>query len=138
MGRFTLVRIAAGALVAVALSASPLRAATPGIPAFYVDYNQNCTFTMSVDPGTPLPPSGSVTLPPGTYQLLISMMNPSAGYAPCSTPTFTLTGPGVSILIAFAGVELHEERVFTAQPSAAYVAQDENSPARRVARSRPP
>jgi hypothetical protein len=69
-----------------------------------------------------------VTLPPGTYQLLISMMNPSAGYAPCSTPAFTLSGPGVSTRIEFAGVELHEERLLTLQPSSTYVAQDENAP----------
>jgi hypothetical protein len=124
-------------LAALALAtALGSQAATPGIPSIYVDYNQNCTFSMSVDPGTQLPPSPSpgVTLPPGTYQLLISMMNPSAGYAPCSTPTFTLTGPGVSTSIAFAGAELHEERLLTLQPSSTYVAQDENAPAstRRV------
>jgi hypothetical protein len=130
--RFARIDLVVAALVAVAAATavgSP--AATPGIPSIYVDYNQNCTFSMSVDPGTQLPPSAApgVTLPPGTYQLLISMLNPSSGYAPCSTPTFTLTGPGVGTQVAFAGVELHEERLLTFQPSATYVAQDENAPA---------
>jgi hypothetical protein len=137
VSRFARIDLVVAALVAVAASiAVGSQAATPGIPSLYVDYNQNCTFSMSVDPGTQLPPSAApgVTLPPGTYQLLISMLNPSSGYAPCSTPTFTLTGPGVSAQIAFAGVELHEERLLTLQPSATYVAQDENAPAstRRV------
>ena len=119
-------------LVAAAVSAS--QAAVPGIPAFYVDYNQNCTFSMSVEPGTALPPSSApVTLPPGTYQVLISMQNFSAGYT-CPKPVFTLAGPGVATRIEFAGVELHEEPLVTLQPSSTYVAQEESAPAttRRV------
>lgn len=102
----------------------------PGVPAIYVDYNQNCTFTMSIDPGTALPPGATgLTVPPGTYQLLTNMPNPSAGFSPCSKPAFTLTGPGVSALVEFAGVELHDERLLTLQPSSTYTAQDENAPA---------
>jgi len=125
----------APAVVLAVVGATGSRAAVPGIPSFYVDYQPSCTFSMSVDPGTlMLPGSAGTTLPPGTYQLLISMPNPSGGYSPCATPAFTLTGPGVSLRFEFAGVELHEERVFTVPPSSSYTAQDENAPAatRRV------
>jgi hypothetical protein len=118
------------AILAVAVGATALaaQAATPGIPAFYVDYQQNCTFTMSVDPGTPLAPgSASVTLPPGTYQVLLTMQNPSEGYA-CVKPVFTLTGAGVSTRIEFPGEATHVEPIVTLQPSSTYVAQDENAP----------
>ena len=46
-------------LAAVGATALGAQAATPGIPAFYVDYQQNCTFSMSVDPGTALLPGSS-------------------------------------------------------------------------------
>ena len=132
--RSTRIGSAVAALAVVAVTVSASQAATPGVPALYVDYNQNCTFSMSVDPGTQLPPSSSpVSVPPGTYQVLISMQNFSSGYT-CPKPAFTLTGPGVATRIEFAGVELHEEPTVTLQPSSTYVAQEESAPAttRRV------
>jgi len=115
-----------------ALAAAPAsQAALPGIPAIYITYSQNCTFTMTVDPGTPITSAAAPgqTLPPGTYQLLTFMPNPSSGYAPCPGPAFTFTGPGVSTAITFAGAELADDRVVVLQPSSAYTAEDENAPA---------
>ena len=37
-------------LAAVGVTGLGAQAATPGIPSFYVDYQPNCAFTMSVDP----------------------------------------------------------------------------------------
>jgi hypothetical protein len=130
-------RIAAVLAVALAFAGpAALRSsgAVPGIPAFYIDYRPDCTFTMSVDPGTQITPAApGPTLPPGTYQLLISMSNPSSGYA-CVTPSFTFTGPGVSARTVFPGAALDEDTVVTLQPSGTYSAQDDNAPAatRRV------
>jgi hypothetical protein len=117
-------------VAAVGVTALGAQAATPGIPALYVDYQQNCTFTMSVDPGNVLPPSSTptATLPPGTYQLLVTMPNPSEGYA-CAKPVFTLTGAGLSTRIEFPGEAYHVEPIVTLQPSSTYVAQEESAPA---------
>ena len=117
-------------LAAVGATGLGAQAATPGIPSFYVDYQPNCAFTMSVDPGTPMLPSSSstLTLPPGTYQVIVSMPNMSGGYV-CARPAFTLNGPGVSTRVEFAGFELHDEPIVTLQPSSVYVAQDESAPA---------
>ena len=104
--------------------------ALPGLPALYVDYSQDCTFSLVVDPGTPLAAGApAATLPPGTYQLLLSMPNPSSGYTPCTKPRFTLTGAGVATVIEFAGAELRDERLVTLEPSSTYVAEDANAPA---------
>jgi len=101
----------------------------PGVAEIFVDYGTSCTFTLTVDPATQITstnPPGQ-TLPPGNYQVLTSMPNPSGGY-PCGQPNFTLTGPGVSVSIPFTGVELHDERMIVLQPSSTYVAQDTTAP----------
>ena len=126
--------LAAAVIVAavVATAASGAPALVPGIPAIYVNYSADCTFAMTVDGGTSVT-SGTgpgPTLPPGSYQLQILMPNPVAGYAPCSKPVFTLTGPGVSARTEFPGEALQDERVLPVLvPSSTYVAQDENAPA---------
>jgi hypothetical protein len=119
--------------IALALAAAALwitagaQAATPGIPSIYINYNPDCTFTMSVDGGITAAPNA--TIPPGTYQLLVSMPNPGSGYS-CGVPTFTFTGPGVSAETVFAGQQLQATTVLPAlQPSSSYVAEDANVPA---------
>jgi hypothetical protein len=101
------------ALVAVAAlsAASGSQAAAPGIPAIYVNYSSDCTFTMSVDGGITVAPTA--TIPPGVYQLLVWMPNPNQGYT-CGIPTLTFTGPGVSAKTVFAGQELHDQQVLPA------------------------
>jgi hypothetical protein len=129
-----LTRVAlAAVLVALAGGSDAIRssAAVPGIPAIYVNYSSDCTFTMSVDGGISVTSATAPgpTLPPGIYQLLVWMPNPNQGY-PCGRPTFTLTGPGVNSTTVFQGQELHDERVLPAlQPSSTYVAQEASAPA---------
>jgi hypothetical protein len=104
---------------------------SPGIPTIYVQYNDNCTFTMSVDPGTAITatsPPGP-TLPPGNYQIQVLMVNPTGGYS-CGTPVFTLRGPGVNSVTTFPNESLLDNHVLPAlQPSSTYTAEDENAPA---------
>jgi hypothetical protein len=98
----------------------------PGVAAIYVNYNADCTFTMSVDGGITAAPNA--TVPPGVYQLLVWLPNPNQGYS-CGTPTFTFNGPGVSSTTVFRGQELHDEHVIPAlQAGATYVAADASSP----------
>jgi hypothetical protein len=120
--------VAALALAGALAGGSP--AAIPGIPALYVYYDQTCVFTLTADPGTLITataPPGP-TLPPGQYQLLTQMPNPSNGYL-CTSPSFSLTGPGVSISIPFPGQALDDNRLLTLQPSGTYTAEDESAPA---------
>jgi hypothetical protein len=120
-------RVLAAAVVAAAFAAAGSQAAVPGVPSIYINYNPDCTFTMSVDGGITVSPNA--TIPPGPYQLLVSMPNPGSGYS-CGTPTFTFTGPGVSAQTAFAGQQLQATTVLPAlQPSSTYVAEDANVPA---------
>jgi hypothetical protein len=119
------------ALIAViaCVAATCASAAMPGIPSLYVTYNPDCTFSLSVDPGTSITATsapGSV-LPPGKYDLTTYMDNPSSGY-PCVKPSFALSGPGVSVQILFPSQAIYDERVITLQPSSSYVAQDQNAP----------
>jgi hypothetical protein len=123
-------RLVAAALAFGAAVGGAAPAAVPGVPALYVDYAQSCNFTLTVDPGTAVTAASAPgpTLPPGTYQLLTEMPNPSNGYL-CSSPMLTLTGPGVAISIPFPGQALEDARLLTLQPSATYVAEDETAPA---------
>jgi hypothetical protein len=116
--------LVAAAVAVVAASGAP--AATPGIPAIYIDYSADCTFAMTVDGIGPIT-SAATTLPPGTYQLLISMQNPNQGYT-CGRPVFTFTGPGVNSVAEFRGEELYTERVAVLQASSTYVAVDTTAP----------
>jgi hypothetical protein len=127
--RIGLVLAVSAAFVA---SASGAPAQDPAVPAIYVNYNVDCTFTMTVDGGTSLTPSSAPgsTLPPGPYQLLVFMPNPPEGAYTrlCEIPKFKLSGPGVSSEVVFDGEELHEHLRPVLQPSSTYVAEDENAP----------
>jgi len=117
-------------LSALALAGSAT-ATVPGIPSIYVEYSPNCTFTMSVDPGTPIAATTAPgpTIPPGTYQVQVLMANPSSGYS-CGTPVFTLSGPGVSSVTTFPNESILDNHVLPAlRPSSTYTAEDENAPA---------
>jgi hypothetical protein len=116
-----------GAVVTTLAGASVSPAAIPGVPAIYVNYNQNCTFTVSADGGITISQSAVVTLPPGAYQLLVSMPNPSSGYS-CVTPNFSMTGPGVNIQIVFPAQSIDVDQATTLEPSSTYVVQDANAP----------
>jgi hypothetical protein len=123
--------IAAAVVLAAASPAAGGRAAFPGVPSIYVNYNPDCSFSMYVDGGTTITataPPGPV-LPPGAYQILVYMPNLPAGYD-CVTPDFTLKGPGVSTATVFPNESLLDNHLLPAfQPSSTYVAEDETNPA---------
>jgi hypothetical protein len=116
--------------LAAALFAGGSNAAYPGIPSIYVNYNDDCTFSMSSDGGftfTSSSPPGP-TLPPGVYQILVLMPNPPQGYS-CVTPVLTLSGPGVNSVTTFPGQATNFDVVLPAlQPSSSYMAYDQSSP----------
>jgi hypothetical protein len=118
------------AVLAAALLADGSNAAYPGIPSIYVTYTDDCTFSMSADGGftfTSSSPPGA-TIPPGLYQILVLMGNPPQGYT-CTTPVFTLTGPGVNSVTAFPQQATLDNHVLPAlQPSSTYMAYDTNAP----------
>jgi hypothetical protein len=124
---FTLVAVFA---LAAALFAGGSNAAYPGIPSIYVNYNDDCTFSMTADGGytfTSSSPPGP-TLPPGVYQILVLMPNPPQGYT-CGTPVFTLSGPGVNSVTTFPQQATLDNHVLPAlQPSSTYMAYDQNAP----------
>jgi hypothetical protein len=129
--RFTRIDLVVAALLAlVGAAAIGAPAAVPGTPGIYVNYELNCTFRMSVDGGISIASSSAPgpTLPPGTYNLAVTMPNPAAGYTGCARPLFALTGPGVNSVIEFRGEELVDERLTTLQTSSTYVAEDRNAP----------
>jgi hypothetical protein len=125
----------AAALAAVLVAAAwtgGAGAVVPGVPAIYVYYAGDCTFTVSIAVNGGVVPvtatsAPGASVPPGGYQLVLSMPNPSSGF-PCGQPAFTLNGPGVSIRVPFAGVELRYEQLLTLQPSATYVAAEATTP----------
>ena len=124
---------ALGVLVPTSLveSAERAKAAAPGLAAIYVDYTADCTFTLTVDPGTSVTASSGSgpTVLPGTYDVLTWMPNPNQGYVPCGIPSFLLTGPGVRATTVFRGQELHDEQIVVLQPGSTYVAVDQYAPA---------
>jgi hypothetical protein len=119
--------------VTVAVAAGAIggaRAAVPALPSIYVNYTTTCSFTMTADGGISFTPGSGPTLPPGTYQVLISMLNLADGYVGCR-PRFALSGPGVSSVTEFGGEELHVERVVVLQAASTYVAEDTGTPSTR-------
>jgi hypothetical protein len=103
----------------------------PGVPAIYVDYQNDCSFTVQIAVNGTVVQVPGAAVPPGGYQLVLSMPNPSSGF-PCGKPVFTLTGPGVSIQVPFAGVELRYEQLLTLQPSSTYTAAESTTPSAPV------
>jgi hypothetical protein len=123
--------LATAAALAASVAVGGAGAAVPTIPSIYVSYTTTCNFTMSGDGGLAFGAAGGPALPPGTYQLIISMLNLADGYAGCPGPRFTLTGPGVASVTQFRGEELHAEEVVVLQPSATYIAEDSSLPSTR-------
>jgi hypothetical protein len=117
--------------VASALGASGgAGAANPTMPSIYVHYlTHTCTFTLSADGGVSMTSAAAPgpTLPPGTYELEVTMLNPPNGY-PCGKPRFTLSGPGVGSVVQFVDEEVHHASAVTLQPGATYVAEDASNP----------
>lgn len=95
------------------------------IPSLYVNYNgDNCTFQVTTDAGTPL-----TTIPPGTYQVVVSTHDPYGLTGSCKGfVQFRLTGPGVSLFTTLdygdGSSEIDSESF---QAGATYAMQDDGN-----------
>src|SRR5437763_17000192 len=97
------IRALLAALAAAAAWSGAAQAVVPGVPAIYVDYAGDCTFSVEIAvnggvvPVCAASPPGPA-VPPGNYQLVLSMANPGSGF-PCGQPAVPLTGNGARIRV---------------------------------------
>ena len=103
------------------------------LPTLYVNYAQNCTFTITGDTGSPVS-----SIPPGTYQVEVQTpgdfgavdLNGITDLTACrGFVQFQLTGPGVSVQTTLDDGDsdfVLATAVFRA--SSTYTAVDENQP----------
>ena len=103
------------------------------LPTLYVNYSQNCTFTMTDDAGNAV---GAIA--PGTYQVEVQTpgdfgavdLNGITDMTACrGFVQFQLTGPGVSIQTTLDdGDSDFALATGVFRPNATYTAADENQP----------
>jgi hypothetical protein len=127
--------LAAAVVLATVMVASGAPANNAQLPTIYVMYAMNCTFQIVNDQGQAI-----TSIAPGTYQ--VDVRTPLAfGTVPLANmgvtdmtackgfPQFQLTGPGVNLFTTMtAGCEADKTFPETFQPSATYVATDQNQP----------
>jgi len=116
--------VALGLVAIVAASFIGLaRAAT--LPSLYVNYDSTCHFSVSTDSGTAL--TSGMTIPYGTYQVIVSTPIPFAnGQASCNMINFGLTGPAVNLATTLADGDSSSQSVpVTLQPNSSYSASDQ-------------
>jgi hypothetical protein len=108
-------------------------AAVPGssgavLPSIYVEYSDDCVFSMHADGGIALAATAAPgpTIPPGTYQVVLRVPQD----APSCPLEFQLAGPGVQLRWDFGGEAIPAQVTETLLPSATYVATDLRNPAR--------
>jgi hypothetical protein len=92
------------------------------LPSIYVDYDDDCVFTMRADGGFRLTSATApgTTIPPGTYQVVLSVPQD----APSCPLHFRLQGPGVELEWDFGGEALNAQATETLRPGSTYVAVD--------------
>ena len=114
------------ASAAAALAGAGAMSAT--LPSIYVDYGDDCVFTMRADGGIGLAAASAPgpTIPPGAYQIVLSVPQ----NAPSCPLEFQLQGPGVQLQWDFGGEAIPAQTVETLQPSSTYIATDLRNPAR--------
>ena len=98
------------------------------LPSIYVDYSDDCVFSMHADGGIGLTATTApgATIPPGSYQVVLRVPQD----APSCPMDFQLQGPGVQLHWDFGGEAIPAQVVELLQPSATYVATDLRNPAR--------
>jgi hypothetical protein len=118
--------VAAGAL-AGAGAANPL-------PIMAVNYRVSCSFNLVVS-GVTIDTTSApgVTIPPGSYQVVLSTPLPDASFDPppsgCVAPSFMLSGPNVNWGSTLQNGEITgDQTTVTLLPSSTYTAVDENHP----------
>jgi hypothetical protein len=104
------------------------------VPTITVRYAASCGFSVLVSGLTVDTTSApGMTIPPGPYQVVITTPLPDAQFDPppagCMTPSFSLTGPGVSWTSnAIGGLVYGDQTNVTLLPSSTYTAVDANHP----------
>ena len=104
------------------------------LPALYVNYTMNCTFTMTDDAGKTL-----TSVAPGNYQILVTSPVPFAAVdlsgindmtACKGFAQFALSGPGVSVTTTMDNGDSDNAVLYaTFAPSSTYTAVDNIQPA---------
>jgi hypothetical protein len=112
--------------IVAAVSGGQGRGAT--LPSIYVDYDDDCVFSMHADGGFVLASTAApgTTIPPGAYQVVLRVPQ----NAPTCPLQFELQGPGVQLEWDFAGEALGAQVTETLKPSSTYVATDLRNPSR--------
>jgi hypothetical protein len=108
--------------------------ADSSLPALYVNYTMNCTFTMTDDAGKTL-----TSVAPGSYQILVTSPVPFAAVdlsgindmtACKGFAQFALSGPGVSLTTTMDNGDSDNAVLYaTFAPSSTYTAVDDIQPA---------
>lgn len=119
--------LASAAVVGPASGAAD-RAAATVLPSIYVDYGDDCVFSMHADGGIGLTASAApgTTIPPGSYQVVLRVPQD----APSCPLQFQLQGPGVQLHWDFGGEAIGAQVTETLLPGSTYVATDLRNPAR--------
>ena len=98
------------------------------LPSIYVDYSDDCVFSMHADGGIGLTAASApgTTIPPGSYQVVLRVPQD----APSCPLQFQLSGPGVQLRWDFGGEAIPAQVTEVLQPGATYVATDLRNPTR--------
>ena len=104
------------------------RTATTTFPSIYVDYSDDCVFTMHADGGIALTSATAPgpIVPPGNYELILRAPQD----APSCPMNFQLVGPGVQLRWEFGKEAIDSQATETLLPSSTYVATDLRDPNR--------
>ena len=115
-------------LVALATLAPAGGAEAAVLPSIYVEYSDDCVFSMHADGGIGLTATAApgTTIPPGSYQVVLRVPQD----APSCPLQFQLQGPGVQLRWDFGGEAIPAQATEVLQPGATYVATDLRNPAR--------
>jgi hypothetical protein len=98
------------------------------LPSIYVEYSDDCVFSMHADGGIVLAATSApgATIPPGSYQIVLRTPQD----APSCPMDFQLQGPGVQLHWDFGGEAIGAQVTEVLLPSSTYVATDLRNPAR--------
>jgi hypothetical protein len=116
------------ALLLAAAAAGGSGRAAAILPSIYVDYSDDCVFSMHADGGIGLTATSApgTAIPPGSYQVVLRVPQD----APSCPMDFQLQGPGVALHWDFGGEAIPAQVTAVLQPSSTYVATDLRNPSR--------
>jgi hypothetical protein len=116
------------AVLSCVLFASVGAARAAVLPSIYVEYSDDCVFSLHADGGIGISATSApgTTIPPGSYQVVLRVPQD----APSCPLEFQLLGPGVQLRWDFGGEAIPAQATEVLQPGATYVATDLRNPAR--------